>query len=90
MSKFNIQPIWTPFITSKSGHGWYRVKTIGFTVDFNDNDDDNIDNKANEETEIIHVNYKTNIQTGYHGSVIDTGSSTLSMPHKPSKINEWY
>eukprot|EP01084_Bolivina_argentea_P163859 284979_1 len=88
INKFNIKPYWTPFITTNSGHGWYRVKTIGFTVKYNNNNNNNnndqqIQNEQNEQN--IKINYQSNINSGYHGSVIDTGSSTLSMPRKPSQ-----
>ena len=88
INKFNINPIWTPFITSNSGHGWYRVKTVGFTVVFNENTPKNgMDMASTNDNDIkpIDVNYQSDIRNGYHGSVIDTGSSTLSMPRKPSK-----
>ena len=33
----------------------------------------------------IRVQYTSSLNSGYHGSVLDTGSSTLSMPRRPSK-----
>jgi len=33
----------------------------------------------------VTVQYVSSIKSGYHGSVLDTGSSTLSMPRRPSK-----
>eukprot|EP01084_Bolivina_argentea_P291925 501779_1 len=77
--KFNIKPIWTPFITAGGGHGWYRVKTVGFTVRRQQSTQ-----SVQNEDDMVTVNYASNLKSGYHGSVIDTGSSTLSMPRKAS------
>ena len=51
-------------------------------MEFND---DNDGNSGGNTGESVDVEYKSNINSGYHGSVIDTGSSTLSMPRKPSQ-----
>jgi len=80
IKKFDIKPIWTPFITTSSGHGWYKVKTVGFTVRYNGSTE-----SVEGEERGVPIQYVSNINAGYHGSVIDTGSSTLSMPRKPSQ-----
>merc|ERR1712228_687878 len=61
INKYNIKPIWTPFITSNSGHGWYRVKTVGFTVRLNNERANNVqsNNKG------IKVEYASNLNSGY-------------------------
>jgi len=78
--RFKISPIWTPMITSNPGHGWYRAKTVGFTVEYTDEQ-----GATKNAQDVVRVQYESNINSGYHGSVIDTGSSTLSMPARPSK-----
>jgi len=143
VEKFGVQPVWINLLSGGGGHGWYRVKTVGFRVEFaektlaamakhsvevvgrgehgkdgvdgmdgmdgidgnrkgnaegegNGNGDGNGDGKevGKEVTaklnvaaavEAVTVKYESSTSSGYHGSVLDTGSSTLSMPRRPSK-----
>eukprot|EP01084_Bolivina_argentea_P024314 45315_1 len=83
LNTFNIQLKYTPFITKYNNHGWYKVKTIGFKVEMNSN------TIHSDTTESIDIQYMSNIQSGYHGTVLDTGSSTLSVPaNVASKIRD--
>ena len=123
--KFNIKPVWINLLSGGGGHGWYRVKTVGFSVEYTDStlaamaaktkeqikeNDGTPSNQQSEGTEgsastestdsqskfneklnldatadPVTVQYVSSIKSGYHGSVLDTGSSTLSMPRRPSK-----
>jgi len=92
---FNIEPQWTPLITKHSGHGWYRVQTVGFTVETpqsTQSQPSSKDDAAPSQSQTtrrrqkqIDVAYTSNVGSGYHGSVLDTGSSTLSMPRAPAQ-----
>eukprot|EP01083_Nonionella_stella_P091056 254484_1 len=75
MNRFNIKPIWTAVLKDLYNPKWYTVNTTGFVVRQN--------NRQNNGS--IAVNYTSDPLIGYHGSVVDTGSSTLSMPRKPAE-----
>ena len=83
MRKFGISLAWSPLLGT--GHGWYMTKTVGFRLDYGTGADFNYRVGGVLNHDKIHVRYTTNERAGYRGTVIDTGSSTLSMPRAPSK-----
>ncbi|ETO19265.1 hypothetical protein RFI_17965, partial [Reticulomyxa filosa] len=84
LNYFDVHVRWIPLLNYFNPHGWYKVKTVGFRIEKIGADATTSagDNGQDIQNSSSLIPYNENLDVGYHGTVLDTGSSTLSMPRK--------